>query len=314
MSKKNAIAQKTDPIYFDAKQFLHGGAVKLVKRRVRAIVSDYDGTLVPTADVKNTSSNAIPKDLEEILGNISAEIPVSIISSKDFEFLSKKVTFARVLSCIMGIETLVLTPHAFSQIVEKCIVHADMVALEMNSKVLEVIAKEVTSSREFSDLLVEHKHTTDGILAGLTVDWRHHLIDDWSYYKGAINNLISRMVANLKKPPIPVDVYVQKYSTHPFVDLYSVKCNKGIAFDTVISELRNKSVDGKGVLYLGDSENDNPAFRKAGIPIGIRSDTRLKPKLDCSYFLDYEQLTSFLKKLRNNGYLFTDELLLEAMA
>jgi hypothetical protein len=86
-----------------------------------------------------------------------------------------------------------------------------------------------------------------------------------------------------------------------------------MAFDTVISELRNISADDKGVLYLGDSENDNPAFRKAGISIGIRSDPRLKPRLDCSYFLDYEQLTSFLVKLRNNGYLFSDELLLEAM-
>jgi HAD superfamily hydrolase (TIGR01484 family) len=285
----------------------------MVKQRVKAIVSDYDGTLVPTAHVKNTSTNAIPTELEEILGNIFAEIPVSIISTKDFEFLSKKVTFARVLSCIMGIETLVLTTHSFPRIIEKRILHADLAALQMNSKVLEAIAEEVTSHREFSDLIVEHKHTSEGILAGLTVDWRHHLIDDWSYYKEAINNLISRMVANLKKPPVPIDVYVQKYSTHPFVDIYSAECNKGMAFDTVISERTNISVDGKAVLYLGDSENDNPAFRKAGISIGIRSDPRLKPKLDCSYFLDYEQLTSFLMKLRNNGYLFSDELLLEAM-
>lgn len=285
----------------------------MVKQRVKAIVSDYDGTLVPTAQVKNTSTNAIPTELEEILGNIFAEIPVSIISTKDFEFLSKKVTFARVLSCIMGIETLVLTTHSFSRIIEKRILQADLAALQMNSKVLEAIAEEVTSHREFSDLIVEHKHTSEGILAGLTVDWRHHLIDDWSYYKEAINNLISRMVANLKKPPVPIDVYVQKYSTHPFVDIYSAECNKGRAFDTVISERTNISVDGKAVLYLGDSENDNPAFRKAGISIGIRSDPRLKPKLDCSYFLDYEQLTSFLMKLRNNGYLFSDELLLEAM-
>jgi HAD superfamily hydrolase (TIGR01484 family) len=287
----------------------------MVKQRVKAIVSDYDGTLVPTAHMKNTSTNAIPTELEEILGNISAEIPVSIISTKDFEFLSKKVTFARVLSCIMGIETLVLTTHSFSRIIENRILHADLdlTALQMNSKVLEAIAEEVTSQREFSDLIVEHKHTSDGILAGLTVDWRHHLIDDWSYYKGAINNLISRMVANLKKPLVPIDVYVQKYSTHPFVDIYGAECNKGMAFDIVISERTNISVDGKAVLYLGDSENDNPAFRKAGISIGIRSDPRLKPKLDCSYFLDYEQLTSFLMKLQNNGYLFSEELLLESM-
>ena len=70
-------------------------------------------------------------------------------------------------------------------------------------------------------------------------------------------------------------------------------------------------MDGKGILYLGDSENDNPAFRKAGISIGIRSNARLNPKLQCSFYLDYEQLSSFLINLRNNDYLFNDESLLE---
>jgi methionine salvage enolase-phosphatase E1 len=81
-----------------------------------------------------------------------------------------------------------------------------------------------------------------------------------------------------------------------------------MAFDTVISELGYTSVDGKGILFLGDSENDNPAFRKAGISIGICSDPRLNPKLDCSYFLEYEQLSSFLMELRKSDYLFSDEL------
>jgi len=37
------------------------------------------------------------------------------------------------------------------------------------------------------------------------------------------------------------------------------------------------------VMYLGNSENDNLTFRKAGISMGIYSDARLDPKLDCSY-------------------------------
>ena|SRR5215207_1970686 len=286
----------------------------MVKQRVKAIISDYDGTLVPIAHVKNTSTNAILTELEEILGNISAEIPVSVISTKDVEFLAKKVTFARVLSCIGGIETLVLTTNVLSRIIEKRILHAHLAALQMNSKVLEAIAKEIFLCEDFSDMLIERKHTSDGILAGLTVDWRHHLSDDWSYYRRGITHFISSIVANLKKPPVPVHIYVQKYSTHPFVDLYSTECNKGMAFDTVIAELGYASANGKGTLYLGDSENDNPAFRKAGISIGIRSDARVNPKLDCGYFLDYGQLSSFLKKLRNNDYLFSEELLLETKA
>jgi hypothetical protein len=107
-------------------------------------------------------------------------------------------------------------------------------------------------------------------------------------------------------------VYIQKYSEHPFVDIYSIECNKGVAFDTIISELGYISIDSKGTLYLGDSENDNSAFRKAGISIGIRSDARVNPKLDCSYFLDYERLSHFLMKLRKNNFIFTDELLMES--
>ena len=286
----------------------------MVKQRVKAIISDYDGTLVPIAHVKNTSTNAILTELEEILGNISAEIPVSVISTKDIEFLAKKVTFARVLSCIGGIETLVLTTNVLSRIIEKRILHAHLAALQMNSKVLEAIAEEIFSCEDFSDMLIERKHTSDGILAGLTVDWRHHPSEDWSYYRRGTTHFISSIVANLKKPPVPVHIYVQKYSTHPFVDLYSTECNKGMAFDTVIAELGYASANGKGTLYLGDSENDNPAFRKAGISIGIRSDARINPKLDCGYFLDYGQLSSFLKKLRNNDYLFSEELLLETKA
>jgi HAD superfamily hydrolase (TIGR01484 family) len=284
----------------------------MTRQRVQAIISDYDGTLVPTANVKNPKANTLPSELEEILEKVSSEIPVCIISTKDFEFLKRKTSFARVISCMMGIETLVIKKRRSSQIIEKrSLLHVDLQVLKLKSQALEAIAEEVNSDEEFSCVIVERKHTSDGILAGLTIDWRY--LDDWSYYRRGITHFISSMVANLKKPPVPVNIYVQKYSEHPFVDIYSVECNKGIAFDTVLSELAYaSSIDGKGTLYLGDSENDNPAFRKAGISIGIRSDPRLNPRLDCSYYLDYKQLSSFLLKLKKKDYLFSDELLLEA--
>ena len=286
----------------------------MTRKRVQAILSDYDGTLVPTADVKNVGTNAIPAKLEQILSNISAEIPVSVISTKDFEFLRKKTAFARALSCMMGIETLFMTNHATSQTIEKRILSAaDLSALQLKSAALEAIAEEVIMCKEFSAMLVERKHTSDGILAGLTIDWRNQLGDNWSYYRRAINHFLSRIVSNLKKAPVPMGIYVQKYSEHPFVDIYGIECNKGVAFDTIISELRRYiSIDNKCTLYLGDSENDNPAFRKAGISIGIRSDARVNPKLDCSYFLDYERLSHFLMKLKKNDFIFTDELLMES--
>jgi HAD superfamily hydrolase (TIGR01484 family) len=284
----------------------------MIGQRVRAILTDYDGTLVPTANMKNLGANNVARQLQEILKKVSSDIPLCVISTKDFEFLRNKTAFARVLSCMIGIETLVLGNQGYPRTIEKRILHVDLHELQLKSEALEAIAKEITSNKEFSCVLVERKHTSEGILAGLTVDWRHHLGDDWSHYKAAVNHFINRIAADLQKPPSPIAVYVQRYSTHPFIDLYSIECNKGMAFDTVISELGYTSVGYKNTMYLGDSENDNPAFRKAGISIGIRSDPRVNPKLDCSYFLAYEQLSSFLMKLKKNDYLFSDELLMEA--
>ena len=62
-------------------------------------------------------------------------------------------------------------------------------------------------------------------------------------------------------------------------------------------------------MYLGDSENDNPAFRISDISIGIRSDTRLGSLLDCKYMLDFNQLPIFLRSLMDNNYIFSEELL-----
>jgi hypothetical protein len=62
-------------------------------------------------------------------------------------------------------------------------------------------------------------------------------------------------------------------------------------------------------MYLGDSDNDNPAFRKSDIPIGIRSDTRLNPMLDCKYMLNFDQLPPFLRGLMDNDFIFSEDLL-----
>ncbi len=91
------------------------------------------------------------------------------------------------------------------------------------------------------------------------------------------------------------------------LDVYGVECDKGLAFDNVLSQLAEKG--GTTVIYLDDSENDNPAFRKSDISIGISSVTRLKPKIDCKYMLDFNQLSTFLRGLMDNNFIFSEELL-----
>ena len=78
-----------------------------MQTKIAAILSDYDGTLCPTDSVKS-EAGTIPEELEQILWDISRQIPVCIISSKDYHFLHSKTKFARILSCVMGVETISL--------------------------------------------------------------------------------------------------------------------------------------------------------------------------------------------------------------
>ena len=107
-------------------------------------------------------------------------------------------------------------------------------------------------------------------------------------------------------------LFMQTCSAHPFVDIYSTVCSKGIAYDKIckiIYESDAARYKNKNILYLGDSENDNPAFRKADVSIGIKSDERLNPKLDCQYLIYFKQLPRFLENLLKNDFNFSEKLL-----
>ena len=141
------------------------------------------------------------------------------------------------------------------------------------------------------------------------MDWRHN--SNWMVnkekYKEIVKALVSKILnsAHQKEGSISKEnsslytqhLFIQEYSTHPFIDVYVTKLSKGGAFDSVVSKLY-EIMDIKGkIIYLGDSENDNPAFRKADISIGVNSDNRLNPTLDCTYFIKFENLSIFLRRL-----------------
>jgi hydroxymethylpyrimidine pyrophosphatase-like HAD family hydrolase len=322
--------------------------------RIGAILSDYDGTLCPISSLRsrdNSSSNSssrIPERLEKILWNISEKIDVCIVSSKDFGFLHSRTKFAKILSCIMGIETLVLKRHklealmgenrdddndedssnnnnnnnnktstSFAECKDKlqCIVSSHIPSnkdiLQDNSRLLNSLADEI--SINFKDITVERKFTSDNqILAGITIDYRH--LKEWQSYKRNIEPHLKEIFQRNMNSSSANQQYIQTYSTHPFMDIYSVRCNKGLAFDATISELScfNDADDDitQNILYLGDSENDNPAFKRADVSIGVCSDKRLNPELTCQYLVEFNQLSIFLKRLQYNDFVFLDKLLL----
>ena len=325
--------------------------------RIGAILSDYDGTLCPTASLKsqdNKKSNSrIPTELEKILWDISEKIDVCIVSSKDFGFLHSRIKFAKIASCVMGIETLVHKAHKMEPKIGEngddgkgdndnnndnnntttsilnlaeghddklqCLLSTNLLSnkkiLQHNSLLLDNLANEI--SLNFKDITIEKKFISyNKILAGVTIDYRH--LKDWQSYKRetepSLKEMIERKIHSSSTCQSAQQVpYVQTYSSHPFIDAYSVRCDKGLAFDTTISELEslnNNKVQNMNILYLGDSENDNPAFKRADISIGVRSDKRLNPKLTCQYLVEFNQLSIFLKRLKDNDFVFSDELLL----
>ncbi len=297
---------------------------RLMQARIDAILSDYDGTLSPTNTLRN-NTESIPRQLEELLWGIAETIPVCIITSKDYHFIHNKAKFAWVLSCIMGIETIVLrmTKDAsieiekgsnnninLNSIKDRYLLPNIEKILKSNSVILSKLAENI--ELEFKDkVMVERKHTSDRqYLVGITIDYRH--LKDWKLYKNKLelplNEMIQKYMAVSSLPRS--NLYIQKYSSHPFLDVYAVYCDKGMAFDLIATHILNHKDNGEtSILYLGDSENDISAFRKASISIGVISDKRLTPKLDCQYLIKFEHLPDFLGHLAGNKFMFSESLL-----
>jgi HAD superfamily hydrolase (TIGR01484 family) len=289
--------------------------------KISAILSDYDGTLCPTSSL--TLSNSLPEDIHNILLAISKFIPVCIVSSKDFQFLDSCVNFALIISSIMGIETFILhkgTKEFKNNFKSEALFNSKEVKREIlnnnlftssvkqkeklieNSFILEELS--LIISKNFYDLKILRKYTyKEKILAGVSFDYRHLL--KWENYKSNIEpRIIDKIYEFIKKnSPQTNTLHIQTYLTHPFLDIYSIDCNKG----NVVAELRkllNLDIN-QNILYLGDSENDNPAFRKADLSINIKSDERLNTKLDSHYSLEFNELSYFLIKLYKENFHFT---------
>jgi hypothetical protein len=166
-----------------------------------------------------------------------------------------------------------------------------------------------------------HKFTScNKILIGITSDYRH--LDNWETFKKTDERHLLEIIRHtinehtqLGNADYERQPYIQTYTSHPFLDLYAVKCDKGLAFDYFSTRYTNNHISSdsvtntRNVLYLGDSENDNPAFRRSDISIGISSDKRLNPKLACQYNIEFNHLSPFLNRLLDNDLIFSENLL-----
>jgi hypothetical protein len=200
------------------------------RKRVNVILSDYDGTLCPTTAVKGYISNGIPEGLEKILFCLSDRIPVCIISSKDFTHLHNRVRFAKVISCVLGTETVIHNPHYGDHEIDNfgCIGYQYLItsshSLMDNSKLLHNIVESL-QNQNYNYLMIEEKYISNKeILIGLTIDYRH--LENWQSFKESmepdIKEIIQkRMNANLRSNlSSKYRPFIQTYSCHPFLAIH----------------------------------------------------------------------------------------------
>src|SRR6266498_3953013 len=162
--------------------------------QISAIFSDYDGTLSATTYLNSDNKtggltnhrNQI--QLDRVLREISNKRTISIVSTKDFNFLHDRTKFANIISCMMSIETIVLK-HIESDIcyknnsVQKSILNTDAEILSRNYQKLVSITDRI--SMKFKDVPIYRKVTHKGnLLGGITIDWRS--LHEWNSIRNEI--------------------------------------------------------------------------------------------------------------------------------
>ena len=156
----------------------------------------------------------------------------------------------------VGIETIVHDSrlHIYKSNIPDCITSRRLVAsrqsLSETSKMLRSVSNTLQS---YEELKIEEKYTSDiEILIGLTIDYRH--LENWRSFKEnkepMIREAIQRSIKeNLKSNSSFQDhPFIQTYSSHPFLDLYGIRCDKGLAFDNILLRLGGK--ESADIIYL----------------------------------------------------------------
>lgn len=243
---------------------------------VKCLSADYDGTISPIKVARSESH--VPLQTRVMLAQISKSLPVSIVTMKDLHFVVSRTPFAHAWSAIGGLET---------QVGKKVLRRECLEAkLPFVSKALDY-AKSQTST---TGIEIEEKRDSLGRTIAFCLDWRR-----------AKNQHEAEQEADrITDYSRDLGLYVFKYENQPFYDVYPIAPDKGKALQEMLNELSVKN----GVMYLGDSQMDNSAFKNSNVSIGIVHDESQPNSLDCDFIVRFEDVPAFLQMLIARNYRF----------
>jgi trehalose-phosphatase len=246
---------------------------------VKCLSSDYDGTIGPIS--ASRAESRIPLRTRVTLREIGSLLPISIITMKDLSFIVPRTPFAQAWSAIGGLEMRI----------GRRVMKSDRLG-HMSSNI-SLSLNYARSHISSPGVEIEEKEDSEGRTVAFCVDWR--LAKDPQAAKHE-----AECVATYCKG---LGLNVIRYETQPFFDVYPVAPDKGEALRDMMNELAVTN----GVLYLGDSKTDNPAFRASNISLGVVHDESPLSSLDCDYFVRFESVPDFLHALVINDLKFTPD-------
>jgi trehalose-phosphatase len=244
--------------------------------KVEGLFLDYDGTISPLNVSREQS--IVDKETLAILQKIKELIPVGIITTKDLSFVTPRTPFASAWCAIAGIEMKI-----GSEVIQDSLAEEAAPRVSLALKIAQGLGRE--------SLYFEKKCNSHGQVLAFCVDWRQINMTQ------ILKDTIDRVVKLCKS----LGLYVIEYKGQPYIDVYPYYIDKGNA----LSRLKRKFGIVNGVVYLGDSIVDNPAFKIADIGIGVyHKEKELVNKLECNCLINYEEVAKFLQHLLKENLVF----------
>ncbi len=246
---------------------------------MKCLSSDYDGTISPLNASRVESR--VPLQTRVMLRQIGRFLPISIITMKDLPFIMPRTPFAQAWSAIGGLEM---------RIGKKVLKRESLEYMVASISLAIDYAKSHISS---AGVEIEEKQDSEGHTVAFCIDWRR------AKDPKAARQEAERALTYYKA----LELKLIRYETQPFYDVYPVAPDKGWALQEMINELGVKN----GVLYLGDSNTDNSAFKASSVSVGVVHDETPLRTLECDYLVKFESVPDFLYALVANDFLFTPD-------